>query len=230
MRIQLGVLCVVLLTLSGFSQTYLLEQNVNNDTLIPKFGFKRKYDLATYSGFGLAAGPSLYNPPSKIVYSKSWQFRQGIWGRMKLNKWYAIGAYLEYARDAYRLTEPLIIDSADFLKTIWTKQVNNNIVLGIFNRISLNSDQSFFDLGVYYAYDCMPRLLSKTEPKSTAFQYKKTSYSHPMFMNRNHYGIDFRYTYKAVGIYGRYRLSGLYRNQIYDLPKLMIGLVVDYKD
>lgn len=230
MKLRLCMLFAMLLSFDGFSQKYLLEQDVNADTLIPKFGYNRKFYAVSYSGYGLTCGPSINIPPSSIYYSKSWQFREGIWGRMKLNKWYALGAYFEYARDAYRLTTPLITDTVDVLKTVWTKQVNNNLALGIFNRISLNSDKVFLDLGVYYAYDCLPRILSKTESKSNAFLYKKTSYTNPIFMERNHYGIDLRLTYKAIGVYGRYRISGLYKNQLYDLPKLMIGLVVDYEN
>jgi hypothetical protein len=49
-------------------------------------------------------------------------------------------------------------------------------------------------------------------------------------MNRIHYGIDLRFTYGLLGLYGRYRITSLYKNQDYDLPKLMIGLVVDYRD
>jgi hypothetical protein len=230
MRPLFSILILFTFSLQGFSQKYLLEQDVNKDTIVPKVGPKRKFDIANYSGYGWAAGPYTNTPPSKIQNLNSWQFREGVWGRMKLAKWYALGAYVEYARDGYRMKSPIISDTVNNLKTLWTKQVNNNAVIGIFNRFSLKNEKLFLDIGGYYAFDCLPRVITKVKPANGDYQYKRTIYNQPSFMNRNHYGIDVRFTYGLLGLYGRYRITSLYKNQDYDLPKLMIGLVVDYRD
>lgn len=229
---RLGCLLLILLTFSleGISQKYLLKEDVNKDTLVPKFGFRRKFDLGNYSGYGFVAGSNTNIPPSNIQYFNSWQFREGIWGRVKLNKWYALGGFVEYARDAYRLKNPLIIDTFNNPKNVWTKQVNNNIVFGIFNRINLKKDRVYFDVGGYFAYDFLPRILQKSKQPNGNFQHKKTTYTKPTFMNQVNYGIDLRLTYGKLSLYSRYRITGLYKNEDYDLPKMMIGIVVDYKN
>lgn len=215
-------------SLEGLSQKYLLDEDVNKDTILPEVGYKRKFDITNYLGYGFVAGPYTNTPPSKIQSFDSWQFREGFWLRMKLNKWYALGTYLEYARDAYRLKTPIITDSVNNSKTVWTKQVNNNVVFGLFNRINFSHDKFFMDLGAYYAYDILPRVITKIEPANKAFQAKKTTYNRPYFMNRSNYGIDARLTYGSISLYGKYRITGLYKNEDYDLPKLMIGILVDY--
>ena len=230
MRLQLFLLLFFTFSVETFSQKYLLKEDVNKDTLIPKVGHKRKYDFANYTGYGIASGGHTNGPPSSISYLNSWQFRQGIWSRVKVNKWYALGSYFEYARDEYRMKSPLIKDSLNTLKTLWTKQVNNNLVLGIFNSINIKSDKFFFDLGGYYAFDCMSRIITKIKPVNSDYQYKRTVYNRPSIMNRSNYGVDLRLSYGAISLYSRYRILSLYKNKDYDLPKVIIGVVIDYKD
>ena len=230
MRLQLLLLLIFTFSFEAFSQKYLLNEDVNKDTLIPKVGNKRKYDFSNYTGYGFAAGANTNKPPSNISYINSWQFREGIWGRIKLNKWYALGGYTEYARDEYRMKSPLITDTINTLKTLWTKQVNNNLVLGIFNRFNVKGDKFYMDLGAYYAFDCMPRIITKIKPVNSEYQYKRTVYNRPSIMNRSNYGIDLRLTYGVISIYSRYRITSLYKDKENDLPKVTIGLVIDYKD
>lgn len=211
----------------GFAQKYLLDEDVNKDTIIPKVGHRRKLDLTNYSGYGFVAGPDTKSPPSEIQSFNSWQFRGGVWGRVKLTRCLAAGTFIEYSREAYRLKNP-IIDSLNNENTIWTKQINNNLVAGIFSRINLKKDKVFADVGAYYAFDLLPRILMKSEPSGANYKIKKTTYNRPAFINRNNYGFDVRLTYGSLALYGRYRISGLYKNQDYDLPKLMIGLLVDF--
>ena len=218
-----------LFALSAFSQTYLIEEDVNKDTIIPKVGFKRKYDLAMYIGIGTMAGSSVNNPPSDIYFGNSWQFREGVWFRRKINNFYAIGAYIEYARESYRMKQPFAFDSADIQYTKWTKQVNNNISAGIFNRINLKSSRFFIDLGAYYSVDVLPRILTKVKPKNAGYELKKITYNKPDIMNRLNYGLDCKVTYGSFALYGKYRLSGLYKNENYDLPKIIIGVMADLR-
>ncbi len=230
MRLQLFLLVFFTFSVETFSQKYLLKEDVNKDTIIPKVGLKRKYDFANYTGFGFAAGANTNKPPSNISYFNSWQFRQGIWGRIKLTKHYALGSYIEYARDAYRMESQLIPDTINTMNTILTKQINNNLVYGIFNRFNIKGDKFYMDLGGYYALDCMPRIITKIKPATNDYQYKRTIYNQPTIMNRSNYGIDLRLTYGVISLYSRYRITSLYKNKNYDLPKMIIGIVIDYKD
>ena len=216
----------------GFSQKYLLEQDVNKDTLIPKVGLNRKFHYSTYTGLGFIVGPYTNAPPSKINYGNSWQFRSGTWYRLKLSRYYAIGGYIEYARDAYILKSSIFNDSVPNSKVKWHKQVNNNYALGLFNRIIINGDKVFLDIGGYYAYDVYPRIKSKFETKDVIFGRKRTTITHtaPPIMNRHHYGLDARFSKGHLGLYAKYRISGLYKNKNYDLPKLVIGVLIDLKD
>jgi len=212
------------------AQKYLLSEDVNNDTLIPKFGFKRKYDMSNYFGLGFMAGGSQNNPPSEIHYGRSINLRAGFWGRMKLNNWYALGFYTEFSKDRYHLKTPFYSDSLSQSQTAWTKQNNNNLVVGIFNRININSDNLFLDLGAYYAYDFMPRIITKVKPENANFHTRKNIYNRPDIMNRSNYGLDIRITWGSFALYSRYRISGLYKNQSYDLPKMVFGIIIDPKN
>jgi len=230
MKLLITLIFIFSLLFEGYSQKYLLEQDVTKDTSIPKFGFNRKFEGANYLGYAMAVGGYTNSPPSKINNLNSWQFRVGLWGRIKLTKWYALGGYVEYARDEYRIKTPLIKDSLNNLKTLWTKQVNNNLVLGIYNRLSFNGDKILFDFGAYYAFDCLPRIITKVKPINGDYNYKRTIYNRPSIMNRSNYGIDIRFTYKSIAFYSRYRITNLYKDKNYDVPKYMFGLAVDLKD
>ncbi len=210
------------------AQKYLLDEDVMSDTLSPSTGFRRKYHFASYVGTGYAMGLHKLNPPSTISYFNSVQFRTGIWWRMKLNKFYGFGSYIEYSRDEYRLQKPLYSDTFNTTKTIWTKQIHNNIAMGVFNRLHFKNDRLFIDLGAYYTFDCLPRIITKIKPKNQDYQYRKTIYNVPDLMNRHNFGLDFRLTFGKYSAYSRYRLTGLYKNQNYDLPKVMFGLVLDF--
>jgi len=227
MRYGILTLFILCLWMNGYSQKYLLEEDVNQDTLIPKVGFSRKYDLSNYVGYGFVAGPSYHDVPSSINYKKSWEFREGFWARVKLNRFYALGFNMEFARIVYNLKTPIIGDTALYSKTLWSKQVNNNIALGIFNRINIKRDRIFVDLGAYGAFDILPRIITKVKPDHDDFKNKRTVYNRPKMMNRLNYGLDTRVCYGEVAFYGRYRLSGLYENQSYDLPKITLGLLID---
>ena len=220
----------MVLQLNGYPQKYLINEDVNNDTIIPTHGYARKYDISNYAGYGFVTGSSSNDPPYVISYGKSWQFREGFWGRVKLNNWYAIGSYLEYSRDAYRLRKPVFNDSSSGSEFIWTKQVNNNITLGIFNRFMLNGNNILLDLGANGSFDIMPRIIEKIRPADPDYSSRRTIYNNPKIMNRFNYGLDIRLTYGSVALYAKYRLSGLYSYQRYDLPKGVIGIVVDFKE
>jgi hypothetical protein len=229
MRFRLFIILCITISTQAISQKYLLNEDVNKDTIIPDFGYKRKFDIGNYFSYGLPIGKNINLPPSDIDRINSWQFREGIWGRMKLTNWYAIGAYIEYSRDEYRMKSPLFQDTFNNKKTVWTKQINNNLVVGIFNRINIYDEKFYFDFGAYYAYDILPRVISKIESKNGDFKFKKTIYNRPSIMNISNFGLDARLTYKTFALYGRYRLTGLYKNTDNDIAKLMVGILFDFK-
>lgn len=220
----------ILASIPSFSQKYLLDQDVNADTVIPKTGIRRKFDAANYFGFGYMAGGKVENAPSAIQYKNSYNIRDGVWGRMKLNRWYAVGAYLEYSRDEYRLKTPIMGDTAGKTTTKWTKQINNNIIAGLFNRINLNGENVSLDLGAYYSVDVLPRVITRVREYPATYSYRKTIYSVPNFMARTGFGFDAKLNYSEVAIYGRYRYSSVYKGKTYDLPKFTFGIMVNLRD
>lgn len=230
MKNRLTILLIIsLFAFEARSQTYLLEQDVNNDTLAPVFGPQRKFEMATYIGLGWMAGKGGYSALDDIHYGRSWQYREGIWLRRKINRHYAVGTYLEYSRESFRLKNHTAPDVRDSIDTKWTKQVNNQIAVGVFNRIYFKSHRLFLDLGAFGGFDVLPRLITEVKPAGAGYEYKKVVYNRPDNMNRLHYGLDARFTFSSVAVYGKYRLSEIYKNTPYDLPKWIMGLVVDLK-
>jgi len=226
MRIKLIVFLTFVFSNSVFAQKYLLEKDVNQDTIAPDFGPHRKYEFNLYLGFAWAAGTSLNKPPSEISYSKSLQYREGVSFRMKLSKRFAIGSFLEFSHETFQLTNPIFGDSVNFPFTKWTKQLHNNILFGVFSRFNLRHDKTYLDIGTYYSYDILPRIQTMVRPLNAPFDYIKTTYHKPAMINRNNYGLEAKLFFSKIGIYGRYRASGLYNSRNYDLPKWMIGMLV----
>ena len=214
----------------GLGQKYLLEQDVNQDTIIPEFGFQRKYDGAFYFAFGYMVGENVNKPPTGIKYWYSWQIKEGFWVRRKINKRYSLGAFMEYSRDNYRLNKPILGDSFDMANTTLTRQINNNITIGLFNRFVLNSRRLFFDAGAFYSFDVLPKIQNIIKPVDAEYKQKKVSYTKPTILNRHNFGLDFKLTYNTFSLYSRYRISSLYRKEKFDLPKWIIGISVDIKE
>ena len=227
---KLFFLFFALLSLYGYGQKYLIEEDVNKDTLIPKLGFQRNIDIAGYIGYGIIQGSSVNGPPSGIRYGLSYQINEGFWVRKKITQKYSVGAFMEFSRESFRLLKPIIGDSFDRANTVISRQINNNLAFGLFNRMILTSNRFFVDAGIYYTYDVKPRLQTVVKPRDQDYSQKKVTYNKPSFMNRHNLGINFKITFSSVSIYGRYRITNLYKNENYDLPKWICGVSVDFRD
>jgi hypothetical protein len=226
MKIKLLVFFLVVCFHTNYAQKYLLEKDVNQDTITPEFGRHRKFEFTAYLGFALAAGNSVNKPPSPISYSKSLQFREGISFRVKLSKRFALGTFVEYSHENYRLTNPIYGDSSNFSVTKWTKQIHNNLLFGVFGRLNLKQNRTYLDLGTYYSFDASPRIQTMVRPLNAPYDYTKTTYFKPNILNRNNYGLEARLIFAQLGVYGRYRVTSLYNSKNYDLPKWMVGMLV----
>ncbi len=230
MRSFIIILILFLNNFSGYSQKYLLEQDVNQDTIIPDFGFQRKYDGAFYIAYGFMNGPNINRPPSGIKYWLSGQIKEGFWLRRKITESYSLGVFLEYSRDNYRLNKPIIGDSFDRANTTLVRQINNNLSVGVFNRFLIKSRRLFFDAGVYYSFDMLPKIQNIIKPNDAEYTQKKVSYTKPSIMNRHNVGLDFKLTYNILSFYSRFRITSLYKKEKYDLPKWVLGISFDIKE
>ncbi|MCB9252722.1 MAG: hypothetical protein H6605_09670 [Flavobacteriales bacterium] len=230
MKFLFFITSFLLLGIRANGQIYLLEQDVNQDTIIPNVGFQRPIDVSAYIAFGFMAGPSDKDALSGIKYFNSYNFREGLWVRKKMNSFYSIGMYYEYDRQSFRLKEAIAGDSFERANTILSRHINNNITFGLFNRFNIVSNRLFADIGAYYAYDLFPRIQSVVRPENADYSRKKINYTNPKLLNRHNYGIDFKITYHILSIYARYRLSQLHKEQQGDLPHFILGLSIDIEE
>lgn len=229
MKILKIITFFLLLSSNAQAQKYLMDVDVNEDSIPPKYGYKRKINYAAYLGFGFPIGNSTDKPPSEIKYGYSYNFCYGIWFRYKVSKFYSLGSSIEYNREEYNLKKSIISDSNQNFKIKTTKQISNNAALSVFNRFNFSEDYFYIETGVFCAYDVYPKIITKATSDND-YRVVKSTYLSPKIINRFNYGVDFKITYDFVSFYTRYRISGLYKDKNYDLPKLSIGLLVNIGD
>ncbi|NUM31254.1 MAG: outer membrane beta-barrel protein [Bacteroidetes bacterium] len=211
------------------AQKYLMEIDVNKDTIPSKIGNKRLLNYAVYLGYSMPLANSVNNPSSKIKYLLSYSLNYGFWFRYKMSKVYSIGSSIEYYRDEYNMKNPYMGDSLFNYKIKTTKQISNNAALSVFNRFNFLEDYFFVETALFCAYDFYPKITTKATP-DTEYKTIKTTYFAPDIINRFNYGATFKITYDFASVYARYRFSGLYKNKNYDLPKFSLGIMFDIKD
>ena len=207
-----------------------MKIDVSKDSISSIFGNKRKYNGAIFMGLGFNAGKLTEKPPSDVKFIKSYNFRYGYWLRYKLSKYYSIGSSIEYYRQEFSLKKPIINDSFKNAKIKYVKQISNNGAISVFNRINFSEDYFFIDFGAFCSYDFYPKITTKSTSENDEYTFKKTIFVKPDIINKLNYGIDFKLNYDFIAIYMRYRISGLYINKTYDLPKYAIGISLDIKD
>lgn len=221
---------LIILISEAKAQEYIMNIDVGQDTVAPRFGNKRKLNSAFYIGLGLIAGKSENKCPSEINYGRSYSFRYGYWRRYKISKFYSIGGSFEYFYEEYNLKKNLFTDSSSNYKLKFSKQISNNAGFALFNRFHFSEDYIFIDLGGYITYDLYPKIVTKETSKSSGFENKKSIYIKPKMINTFNYGLEAKLSFDFLSIYARYRISEMYNNNQGDLPKYNFGITADFEN
>lgn len=165
---------------------------------------------------------------------------------LALGKAYRLGLGLDYAETSYRLSSPasynldnLFIITTDGIKSRTLRQ--NEFSLELFQRVRLTPGGLFgkgihWDLGCYVShssYSYQVKYSQFNHASSAEMNYKNPKYVDNYRVN---FGLTTRLAYDWIGIYARYRLTGITTNYDLDtssptsfllhLPRLEAGIEI----
>ncbi len=232
-KIFLFLVCSCLFT-SVFSQTVVLEQNVKNDSIIPKSGQNRRNYTHLYIGYAQVFGTS-DKIGGDIEYGKSSYITIGLRYKYRITNHEAIGAYISYDSDLFRLKQnsnKILPDT--ILHNIKEKLVFNSFSIGIFNRINFdkrrgNAVGTYLDLGAYGSWNFNIKHFTKDKEEITNNNIKtnRTKLDYP---NKYGYGLFAQFGSKNWSIFFKKRVSNLFKDSYNypELPRYVIGLQLGF--
>lgn len=229
-------LFALLYTYSGFAQTVLLHEDVNNDTIKSDFGPNLKRFNHFYMGYGLVLGPST-GAGADILFGKSSNFTFGYRVKRKLSNTLAVGWELNYNTTSFRLKQDSLKIFPHTL--LHEKEVffSHAFQLQLYARLNFgkrgNYVGNFIDIGGWGQWDFsyrhfyrdMPFFLGSYNAQVVEVTNKKLLYTQPL-----NYGLGFRAGANRFVIYAQYRLSNIFDNVLFptypELPRLVVGLQI----
>ncbi len=214
------------LSFNALAQSTMMEQDVNQDTIIEKKGPNRKYFTSSYFSVGSIIGNSTGDSATAMATGKSWELKYGVSFKIRANNFYSLVLNTDYSRQAFWF-EPM-----NTLK--YDKLILNNYGIGVMNRFNFgkrgNRVGNYLELGASGQYAFMVRRKDLTEKKDNE-EYKniKTTYNSPNYVNRLNYYGDVRLGFGHYIIYGRYLLSDIFNEKAKgsQLPALTVGFMYD---
>jgi len=219
------------------AQTVLLEENVEKDTITPKWGQNYKNYQHFYIDYGF-----LVDQPEKkgadIKYGNTHTFSIGYRYKRRLCNFYAIGFDLSYYRFTYNLKQDSNKILPNTLQHNKEKLIFNNLSLELYNRFNIgrrgNLIGKFIDIGVYgnWAYGIKHFYrdeLSNANPNNHANIVEVTNKNLDYMENIN-YGLRARVGINRYTISANYRLSNFFKEKYNypELPRLSIGLQIGF--
>lgn len=223
-----------------FSQTILMEEDVNADTLPPTFGPNLKNFVHSYFRYGFVAGKS-EGAGAEIIPGLSNEFSFGIRYKRKMNNFYALGFDVFYNKINYRLKQ---ISSKVFPDTLHNhiaeKFFYNNFGLEIYNRFNFgkrgNILGNFLDLGGYgeWGFSIKHFFKDDLDTAQTGAKMREITNKKLLYANNLNYGATLRFGMNRFILYGKYRLSDIFKanylaeNKLKypELPRLIVGLEI----
>jgi len=216
------------LSLAGVAQSTMMEQDVNQDTIIEKRGPNRLYFTSSYISVAGILGNSSSDSSIAMATGKSWEFKYGISFKIRANNFYSVVLNTDYSRQAFHY-EPQIENVK------YDKLIMNNLGLGVMNRFNFgkrgNRVGNYLELGASGQYGFMVRKKVLTEKNDKDAEYKslKESSNGPNYVNRLNYYGDVRLGFGHYIVYGRYLLSDILNEKANgaQLPALTLGFMYD---
>jgi hypothetical protein len=227
---KLSIVLTLLTSFSfaSFAQSTMLEQDVNQDTIIEKKGPNRLYFTSSYISAGSIFGNSTADSSVEMATAKSWEFKFGFSFKIRANNFYSVVLNTDYSRQAF-FYEPQKEDVK------YDKLIMNNLGLGVMNRFNFgkrgNRVGNYLEVGAsgQYGYMVREKILTEKHDKDAEYKSLKASFNSPNYVNRFNYYGDVRLGFGHYIVYGRYLLSDILNDKANgaQLPALTVGLMYD---
>ena len=125
----------IAMAFSAFSQTVLLEQYPENDTIVKKWGKNRAHFAHAYFDFGFTASGA--EDGAEITYGNSINLDFGVRYKRRISNNYALGSDLSFGMYSYRLKQDeetkILPDNIEHDKE---KIILSTLKLEVFQRIN----------------------------------------------------------------------------------------------
>lgn len=213
---------------NSIAQSVLMEQDVNQDTIIASKGANRKFFTSSYISAGSILGASTADSSVPMATGKSWEFKYGISYKIRANNFYSVVFDIDYSRQAF-YQEPLDEQNK------YEKYILNNAGLGLMNRFNFgkrgNRVGNYLELGAsgQYAFMVRKKVLTENEDKDAIYKSLKATFNAPHEVNRLNYYADARLGFGHYIVYGRYLLSDILNEKANggQLPAITVGFMYD---
>lgn len=235
MKKLIFIISLSFISFFAFNQTILMDVDVNQDTIVPKWGKNLRHFTHFYISYGFVA-TDFEGDGAKIKYGTSGEFTFGMRYKFKLANFYAMGAELDWTTVNYGIDQNK--DKTFPNNIIHNKEhINCNFLnLGYYNRFNFdrrgNKIGKFLDLGVYGSLltHSSHFYVDKKNPNMIYYSEKsKVRNYNPLYIESFAYGVNARLGFDAFVFYAKYRLSNLILPK-YDtfpeIPRLTVGMQI----
>ncbi|MCF8374660.1 MAG: hypothetical protein K9H64_23780 [Bacteroidales bacterium] len=218
-----------------YSQRVLLEENLANDTSEVKWGQNLRHYGHFYFGLSIPSNPA--EKGSEIMHGNSLSFDVGYRYKLKLCNWYALGADLNFSTNAYRLKQDaktkILPDSIEHDKE---SILAPGMKFEIYQRFNFgkrgNHVGDYLDIGAYGTYFFATRHYTMDKNPTEDLKKLEITETGLDYMENTEYGISVRAGHGQWVIFGKYRLSDLFKTtanypvKLPELPALRIGVEI----
>lgn len=208
------------------AQTIELEQDVNQDTVISKFGKNKKHYFSSYFGFGITPG-QLETDSVQLKSGESTKLTYGFYYKYRVAEPYSILFSLSYGLSQFEFETP---DNFKY------NQLNvNDVELEFANRFNFgkrgNTIGNYLELGISgdYVFATKQRTKQIIEDPTVSYKTRKIELTGLSYITKPNYTAHARFGSNKYVITADYRLSDLTNENInFDLPPLTIGFRLDF--
>jgi hypothetical protein len=225
MKYITGVL-LMLITLTASAQTVELEQDVDSDTVISKFGRNRQHFVSTVMGLGYYIG-NVDHDSIQLRDNRSSRFTYGVYYKYKASKAYSLVASVNYGYSEFNFITPEDVKYDRLILGDFNAEVGNRINFGKRgNRIG-----NYFEVTISGDYIFRTKEERKQTIDNPAVPYKvlKTDRVGLNYVEPFNYTVHARLGFNKFVLAADYRLSDVTNEKLdVDLPPLTVGLRFDF--
>ena len=225
------LIIIVLISVSGTSQTVLLEQHVDSDTTKENYGPNLKHYLFTALGSNFAAGKSsAVGLP--IRYGSAGEITWGVKYKNRLNNTFSWGLGINYTAQYFPLEQDSSKTYPNNILHDKERLTFNNLGGDLFARINFNKRRgnvigTYVDLGGYIDWVFLTKHYTKDKsPSGSISKSIEVTQTGITTVNSFNYGTTAKFGYKSIAFVAKYRWSDMFISQhnIPEFPRFMFGI------
>lgn len=229
MRTVFAILLISIAALNSNAQTVLMEQDVNEDTLISKWGPNKLHYESGYMAYYMPVGNVMGSDSVSLKDGASLMVDYGMYGKIRVSQLYSLVGEMGYRLNTFSFKN-------DDKNVRYQRLVASNVHLGLFNRFNFDLKRgnvlgNYLEFGASadYAYATKSKIKRKAED-TDSYQSTKLVVSGPTYINRFNYYAEAHLGFGAFVITGSYRFSDFLNKDMtgYNMPRLNLGLRIDF--